>query len=234
MRTNHIIAVIFIASVILIGALIAYLMPRFINTQKPFINKAEIIKFASPDANAPDITEEYHLWLKMELSPEAFDNIFQTTKDESPKDASIKKDEMRSERLVTQNVIQDMLVIKGYINEGAITNTGLPLRINKVITLTRENLRPLESDELRRDHDSEPLANPQGVSRRIFQPQTDIYQSQFRDGGEITLYIHLESGIKPRNTPNLLSLTITYLPAAKAGLKDNQATQTQTPALFSY
>ena len=245
MRTNHIIAVIFIASVILIGALIAYLMPRFINTQKPFINKAEIIKFASPDANAPDITEEYHLWLKMELSPNAFDNIFQATKDESPKDASInpshqyigvgvKKDEMRSERLVTQNVIQDMLVIKGYINEGAITNTGLPLRINKVITLTRENLRPLESDELRRDHDSEPLANPQGVSRRIFQPQTDIYQSQFRDGGEITLYIHLESGIKPRNTPNLLSLTITYLPAAKAGLNDNQATRTQTLALFSY
>lgn len=218
MRTNHIIAVIFIAFIILSAALITFLLPRFINKQKPFINNAEIVKFTQPDAKAPDITEEYHLWLKMELPSDAFDVLFKNNKDKYPKDALIKKDEMRTERLVPENVIQDMLVIKGYSNHDSITaTTGLPLRINKVITLAKENLRPL--------YDEEPLANPQGVSRRIFQPQTDIYRAD--EGNKTLLYIHLESGIKPHKTSNLLSLTITYL-------KDNQATQTQTLALFRY
>ena len=103
----------------------------------------------------------------------------------------------------------------------------------RILTLGITQIKICVICELRRDRDSEPLTNPQGVSRRIFQPQTDIYQQTIEEGKTL-LYIHLESGIKPRNTPNLLSLTITYLPAAKAGLNDNQATRTQTLALFSY
>jgi hypothetical protein len=217
MKPDQKVVVIFFLSSILIGIAAAYFLPRFINTQKPFIDKAEIVRYTSVPGPS-DSTEEYHLWLRLELSPDTFDALFRNNKDDSPKDApAVKKDEMRTERLVTASVIQDMLIIKGYINEGAITNTGLLLRINKAITLAKENLRPLENEE--------PLANPQGVSRQIFLPQTDIYQTI--EGDKTLLYIHLESGIKPRNTPNLLSLTLIYL-------KDNKATQSQTLPPFRY
>lgn len=253
MKPDQIVIVIFFLSSLLIGIAAAYFLPRFIATPNPFINQAEIVKFVSSNTGAPDITEEYHLWLKMEISPFTFDALFKSNKNESPKDAPvIKKDEMRSERLVNENVIQDMLVIKGYSQEGitnrvprltpecgitkdirppllqsyrvpknsnqiTATNTGLPLRINKVITLAKENIRPL--------YDSEPLANPQNISRQIFQPQTDIYQTT--EGDKTLLYIHLASGIKPKGLSNLLSLTIIYL-------KDNKVTQSQTLPPFSY
>lgn len=213
-----------LAALGLLAVLTALILPRFINTQKPFIDKAEIIEFtqplraeAGPGAKKPDTTQEYHLWLKLELSPAEFAALFRDSKNEPAKDAPIKKDEMKTERLATASVIQDMLVVKGYSNAGVKTDIGFPLSITKYITLAKENLRPLENEDS--------LANPQGVPRQKFQPQTDIYQDSA--GAKTLLYIHLESGIKPLNTANLLSLTLTYL-------KDNKATQSQTLPLFSY
>lgn len=226
MKRDRIVIVIFFLSSLLIGIAVAYFLPRIINTQKPFINKAAIVKFTSPDAKTSDITEEYHLWLKMELSPAAFDALFAprlgTEREINPSHqyigVGVKKDEMRSERLINENVIQDMLVIQGFITEEAITNnTGLPLRINKVIVLAKESIRPLGNEES--------LSNPQVIPQEQFQPRTDIYQAT--EEGKTLLYIHLESGIKPRGNSDMLSLTITYL-------KDNKATQSQTLPLFSY
>lgn len=235
MKTNQIIAIIAIAFIILLAGLTALLLPRFINNPNPFLNQAAIVKFTQPlhaDAGftSPDITEQYHLWLRMEISPETFNEVFKSRPGATLKDAPIKKDEMRSERLVTASVIQDMLVIKGYSAEGPITNTGRParpdaisesfggpLRINKVITLSQEKLRSLEN--------TESLANPQTIPGQAFQPQTDIYQTT--EGDKALLYIHLESGIKMQKASNTLSLTITYL-------KNNNAIQSQTLPLFSY
>ncbi|MEK7309326.1 MAG: hypothetical protein AAB038_00735 [Planctomycetota bacterium] len=220
MKTDRIIAVIAIAFIIIFGALGALLLPRVINKQQPFITKAEIVRFVSPRANPADIAQEYHLWLKIETTRYEFDNLFTDAKNAAAGNIPVEKDEMRTERLATAGVIQDTLFIKGYINEGAITNTkptGGLLRINKVIILAKENLRPLD------DNDS--LSNPQTIPRQRFQPQTDIYQAAERD--KTLLYIHLESGIKVQKTSDTLSLTLTHL-------RDNKTIQSQTLPLFSY
>jgi len=114
-------------------------------------------------------------------------------------------------------MIQDLLVIRGYGAEGLAVNTGMPLSIDKVITLSKENIRPLENPEA--------LADPQTVPRQKFQTQTDIYQSD--ESGKTLLYIHLDSGIKPRDASRLLSLTLVYL-------KGNKAIISKTLPPFSY
>ena len=202
---------------ILFGALVALLLPRFINKQPFFINKAEIVRFVSPQTNPADIAQEYHLWLKIETTRYEFDKLIAGAGNETAGNTPIEKDEMKSERLVGENPIQDMLIIKGFVNEEAVTNTGATLRISKYITLVKENIRPL--------YDEAPLANPQMIPQKQFQPQTDIYQTT--EGDKALLYIHLESGIKMQKASNTLSLTITYL-------KNNNAIQSQTLPLFSY
>ncbi|MBI5778290.1 MAG: hypothetical protein HZA49_02415 [Planctomycetes bacterium] len=202
----------------LVGVAAAYLLPRFINTQRPFITDAAIVRFTQPQANPTDATREYHLWLRLEMPPSAFDRVFVNERNSSSADApATKKDQLVGGRLDSETMFQDMLFIKGYVNEGAITNTGLPLKINKLITLAKKNIRSLD--------DEQSLANPQAVPGQRFQPLTDIYQTFA--GDRIRLYIHLESGIKAQKTSDTLSLTLTYL-------KDNQAVQSNTLPLFSY
>ncbi|MEW6026544.1 MAG: hypothetical protein AB1599_04550 [Planctomycetota bacterium] len=217
MKTNLIIAVVLIVFVILSGALAAFLLPRLINRPDTLLNQAKIVKYAAGQSGPSDTVEEYNLWLEIEMPRPAFDNIFEDGDDASSTDTPVKKDEMKTERLATENPVKDILVIRGYASAGAVTDTGAPLRINKSVILAKENLKPLD--------DREALSHPQVVSSGQFQPLTDIYYTD--EGAKSLLYIHLESNIKQRATRNQLSLTITYL-------KDNRAVLSQTLPLFRY
>lgn len=197
----------------------------FYKTNGALLEKVEIIKTSSPSIGPDDITEEYHLWLKIEMTKNSLEQLIPVATNTSNTNEPI------------SNTFQNVLVIRGFRKEENIisnqnetistyktvgrpspNNFGLPLLFSKSITFLSDSVRQLTNDEN--------LSNPRiGFDRIDY--QTQIYIKSENDNNLVTLYIHLESNIKPKRLPHIISVTLTHI-------KNNTAIASKTLPLFRY
>jgi len=196
----------------------------FYKTQNALLEKVEIIKTSSPSiprttpsgqVEPNDITEEYHLWLKIEMTKNSFEQLIPVTTNISNTNESI------------SNTFQNVLVVRGFWEEDNIlsnqngtnsNNFGLPLLFSKSITFSPDSVRQLTDDKN--------LSKPR-IGFDQIDYQTQIYVKSGDIKNLVVLYIHLESNIKPKQITRTISLTLTHF-------KDNTAIASKTLPLFRY
>ncbi|MFH0889229.1 MAG: hypothetical protein V1871_08500 [Planctomycetota bacterium] len=197
----------------------------FYKTNSVLLEKVEIIKTSSPGSfqkglgspsiEPDNITEEYHLWLKIEMTKDSLEQLIPAVTDTYNTNGPI------------SNTFQNVLVIRGFRKEGNIlfnqneTNSndfGLPLLFSKSITFLSDSVCQLTNDA--------DISNPHiGFDRIDY--QTQIYIKSGNDNNLVNLYIHLESNIKPKQLPHIISIALTHI-------KNNMVIASKTLPLFRY
>ncbi|HDY87524.1 MAG TPA: hypothetical protein ENH82_05325 [bacterium] len=187
MKTYYLIALILIAVVTVVSAYILNnpgLRQTLSKNQSHLLKKAEIIKMTFVPITSPDITEEYHLWLKMEIPKEEYDNLMANTQD--------------------PEILPDFLNIKIFSANnpsGQSPNMELPLISAKDIFFMPVYAKLLTDDIF--------LEDPH-ISYDQIDYNTQFYTETTGSGNVIVIYIHLESNIKPKELKKVISVTITH------------------------
>lgn len=245
MKKYYTITILFI---ITISAVSFYLINNnkelFYKTNSVLLEKVEIIKTSSPGSfqkglgspsiEPDNITEEYHLWLKIEMTKDSLEQLIPAVTDTSNTNGPI------------SNTSQNMLVIRGFRKEGNILSNqsdaaakkqpfaigrpafggnetilndfGLPLLFSKSITFLSDSVCQLTNDT--------DISNPHiGFDRIDY--QTQIYIKSENNSNLVNLYIHLESNIKPKQLPHIISIALTHI-------KNNMVIASKTLPLFRY
>jgi hypothetical protein len=203
----------------------------FYKTNSALLEKVEIIKTFSPSIEPDDITEEYHLWLKIEMTKDSLEQLIPVVYNTNEP---------------ISNTSQNMLVIRGFRKEGSILSNqsdaatkkqpfaigrpafggnetilndfGLPLLFSKSITFLSDSVCQLTNDT--------DISNPHiGFDRIDY--QTQIYIKSENNSNLVNLYIYLESNIKPKQLPHIISIALTHI-------KNNMVIASKTLPLFRY
>ncbi|MFH1231996.1 MAG: hypothetical protein V1709_10925 [Planctomycetota bacterium] len=186
MRKYHIIITLLIITILFISFYFINNTNKelFYKTESALLEKVEIIKTSSPSIGPDDITEEYHLWLKIEMARNSLEQL--------------------------TNISNTMLVIRGFDGGDILSNQpetnsndfGLPLLFSKSITFSTNSIRQLTNNEN--------LSKPR-IGFDNIDYQTQIYIKSENDNNLVNLYIHLESNIKSKYLTSAISLTLTHL-----------------------
>jgi hypothetical protein len=214
MRRYH--SIIILLFIILICIILYYLVNNsrnesFDKTKNSILEKVTIIRTSSPPLKPDDITEEYHLWLKIEMARKTLEELIlsATNTNNSPND------------------LQNFLFIQGFGKEGnipsnqdkiSLNNLGLPLICSKRIIFSTDSFHRLTN--------TESLSTPYIGSGQI-DYQNQFYIKSNDINNLVTIYIHLETNIKPKQLSRVLSVTITQL-------NNNTTIASKTIPLFQY
>ena len=241
MKKYYTITILFIITIIVISFYFINNTSKelFCKTKSALLEKVEIIKTSSPSISRTtpsgqvgpdDITEEYHLWLKIEMPKNSLEQLISVV--------GAVHEPPNSMGAIRELPLQDepnVLVIRGFWEGGNIlsnqneTNSndfGLPLLFSKSITFSTNSIRQLTNNEN--------LSKPR-IGFDQINYQTQIYiKSEYDplghpvgDNNLVNLYIHLESNIKPKHLTRTISLTLTHL-------KNSTAIASKTLPLFRY
>jgi len=164
----------------------------FSSNKSPLLEKMEIIETYPSVVSESDITEEYNLWLKAQISKSYYDALAKPLKD--------------------NEIPADKITIKAFGGNysaghplgdpaGQNTDVQLPMLFSKDIYFAPLYAAPLTDEEF--------LTNPK-ISTEQIDFQTQFYFQISKDDRVATIYIHLQSGIKPKGLNKIISVSVVH------------------------